>query len=117
MLLEQIIIYALAIAFCGFIVLFYLRKLKKDSDIVEAKIEKAKEDIRIQIADALATVNTNSQQYLIAKERIIRAFSNPKFWQGLRLEDKKTLLQGCIKKIVVDGNVVKRIELLHLPSK
>lgn len=44
MLLEQIIIYATVIAFCGIIVAFYLRKLKKESDIVEAKIEKAKEE-------------------------------------------------------------------------
>ncbi|MGD1873106.1 MAG: fdxN element excision recombinase XisF [Mastigocoleus sp.] len=79
-------------------------------------IEKAKEDIRIQIADSLATVNLNSVQYLIAKERIIQAFSNPKFWEGLKMEDKKTLLQGCIKKIVVDGNRVIKVELLNFPS-
>ncbi len=42
MLLEQIIIYSVAILFCGIIVAVYLRKLKKASDIVEAKIEKAK---------------------------------------------------------------------------
>ncbi|MEM7555509.1 MAG: fdxN element excision recombinase XisF [Cyanobacteria bacterium P01_A01_bin.84] len=79
-------------------------------------IEKAKEDIRIQIANSLAIVTNHSQQSLIAKERIIQAFSNPKFWQELQIEDKKALLQGCIKKIVVDGNQVKKVELLHLPS-
>lgn len=79
-------------------------------------IEKAKEDIMIQIADAHSTATNNSQQYLIAKERIIRAFSNPKFWEGLQVEDKKALLQGCIKKVVVDGNRVTKVELLNLPS-
>ncbi len=78
-------------------------------------IEKAKEEIIIQIADARSTAS-NNQLYLIAKERIIQAFSNPKFWQGLQVEDKKALLQGCIKKIVVDGNRVTKVELLHLPS-
>lgn len=44
MLLEQIIIYGSVILFCLVIVILYLRKLKKDSDVVEAKIEKAKEE-------------------------------------------------------------------------
>ena len=79
-------------------------------------IEKAKDDIRMQIADILATATSYSQQYLIAKERIIRAFANPEFWQGLQVEDKKALLQGCIKKIVVDGNRVTEVELLYLAS-
>ena len=77
-------------------------------------IEKAKEDMRMQIADLLATQSNDSVQYLIAKERIIRAFSNPEFWQGLLLEDKKALLQGCIQKIAVDGNRVINVELMHL---
>jgi outer membrane murein-binding lipoprotein Lpp len=79
-------------------------------------IEKAKEDIRIQIADSLTTATNNGVEYLIAKERIIQAFSNPNFWQGLQEEDKKALLQGCIKKIVVDGDRVTKVELLHLSS-
>ncbi|MBV6626245.1 MAG: recombinase family protein [Rivularia sp. (in: Bacteria)] len=79
-------------------------------------IEKAKEDIRIQIADALATATNDSVQYLIAKDRIIRAFSNPEFWQGLQVEDKKALLQGCVRKIIVDGNKVARLDLMHLSS-
>ena len=79
-------------------------------------IEKAKEDMRMQIADALASKSNDSVQYLIAKERIIRAFSNPEFWQTLRIEDKKALLQGCIQKIVVDGNQVTKVELIHFSS-
>ncbi|MGB6301322.1 MAG: hypothetical protein WBF90_34795 [Rivularia sp. (in: cyanobacteria)] len=70
----------------------------------------------MQIADALATQSNDSVQYLIAKERIVRAFSNSLFWQGLQIEDKKALLQGCIHWIVVDGNRVTNVELMHLSS-
>ncbi|MBP6825823.1 MAG: NAD(P)-binding domain-containing protein [Saprospiraceae bacterium] len=44
MLVEQFLIYAFALLFCAAIVFFYLRKLKKASKVVEAKIEKAKQD-------------------------------------------------------------------------
>ena len=77
-------------------------------------IEKAKEDMRMQIADAIATTNNTSKQYLIAKERIVQAFSNPRYWLSLEPQDKRTLLKGCVKRIVVDGNRVTAVELLHL---
>lgn len=44
MLLEQIIIYAIVFLFCAAIIFFYLRKLKKASRKVEAKIEIAKQE-------------------------------------------------------------------------
>lgn len=44
MLIEQIIIYGVVFLFCAGIILFYLKKLKKASAIVEAKIEKAKQE-------------------------------------------------------------------------
>jgi thioredoxin reductase (NADPH) len=44
MLLEQIIIYAVVFLFCAVIVFIYLRKLKKASQVVEAKIEMAKQE-------------------------------------------------------------------------
>jgi Recombinase zinc beta ribbon domain len=77
-------------------------------------IAKAKEDIRMQIATAVATTNNASKQYLIAKERIVVAFSNQRYWEGLEQQDKQALLKGCIKKIVVDGNLVTGVELLYL---
>jgi hypothetical protein len=77
-------------------------------------IEKAKEDIRMQIATAVATSNKASKQYLIAKERIVVAFSNERYWQGLEQQDKQALLKACVKKIVVDGNLVTAVELLFL---
>lgn len=77
-------------------------------------IAKAKEDIRMQIADAIATSSNTSKQYLIAKERVVVAFANERYWQGLEVQDKQALLKGCIKRIVVDGNLVTVVELLHL---
>ncbi len=44
MLLEQIIIYATVLLFCAIVVFIYLKKQKKASKIVEAKIEKAKQE-------------------------------------------------------------------------
>ncbi len=44
MFVEQILIYAVALFFCAVIVFFYLRKLKSASKVVEAKIEKAKQE-------------------------------------------------------------------------
>ena len=44
MLLEQFIIYGSVLLFCAAIIFFYLRGLKRASKVVEAKIEKAKEE-------------------------------------------------------------------------
>jgi thioredoxin reductase/NAD-dependent dihydropyrimidine dehydrogenase PreA subunit len=42
--MEQAIIYSMLFLFCGMILYIYLRKLKKETRIVEAKVVKAKED-------------------------------------------------------------------------
>lgn len=44
MFLEQLIIYSLVLLFCAAIVFFYLKSLKKASNVVAAKIEKAKQE-------------------------------------------------------------------------
>lgn len=44
MLVEQIVTYAIVLLFCAAVVFFYLRSLKKASRVVEAKIEKAKQE-------------------------------------------------------------------------
>ncbi len=44
MLFEQVVIYAIVFLFCAIIVFIYLRKLKRESRVVEAKIEKAKQE-------------------------------------------------------------------------
>lgn len=41
MLIEQISIYAAVILVCGVVVFIYMRKLRKESEVVEAKVEKA----------------------------------------------------------------------------
>ena len=43
-MLEQIIIYGIVFLFCASVILFYLKKLKTESQKVEAKIELAKEE-------------------------------------------------------------------------
>lgn len=42
--MEQFITYSVVFLFCGIILFIYLRKLKKEDRVVEAKVEKAKED-------------------------------------------------------------------------
>ena len=42
--MEQIITYAVVFLFCGIILLIYIRKLKKETRVVELKVEKAKQD-------------------------------------------------------------------------
>jgi beta-phosphoglucomutase-like phosphatase (HAD superfamily) len=73
-------------------------------------IEQIKNDLKEQIAIALGTTNNASRQSLIAKERIIQAFANKSYWQGLEAQDKRAILNGCVKKICVDGNFVTAIE-------
>ncbi|BAY39572.1 fdxN element site-specific recombinase XisF [Nostoc sp. NIES-2111] len=73
-------------------------------------IEQIKNDLKEQIAIALGTINNNVKQSLIAKERIIHAFANKSYWQELNAQDKRLILNGCIKKICVDGNFVTTIE-------
>ena len=73
-------------------------------------IDQAKDLLREQIVLALAIKDNSSKQFLIAKERIIQAFSNKGYWQGLKPQDKRAILQGCIRRIFVDGNFVTTIE-------
>lgn len=73
-------------------------------------IEQIKNDLKEQIAIALGATNNASKQSLIAKERIIQAFAHKSYWQGLNAQDKRAILNGCVKKISVDGNFVTAIE-------
>ncbi|MBD2498494.1 fdxN element excision recombinase XisF [Nostoc sp. FACHB-280] len=73
-------------------------------------IEQIKNDLKEQIAIALGTQNNAAKESLIAKDRIIQAFANTSYWQELQPQDKRLILNGCIKKICVDGNFVTAIE-------
>jgi DNA invertase Pin-like site-specific DNA recombinase len=75
-------------------------------------IEKAKDDIRNKITDVLATSNADRKKLIIAKERIVAAFSDPEFWYSIEdSTDKKKLLNDCVKKAVVDGTKIIHVEL------
>lgn len=56
---EQFIIYAIVFLFCGVILLIYLRKLKKESRIVEKKVVKAKEDGLFEPVSLYPDINVN----------------------------------------------------------
>ncbi|MBD2438773.1 fdxN element excision recombinase XisF [Nostoc sp. FACHB-110] len=73
-------------------------------------IEQIKNDLKEQIAIALGTTHNTAKESLIAKERIIQAFANKSYWQGLKGQDKRLILNGCVKKIFVDGHFVTAIE-------
>ncbi|AFY43940.1 fdxN element excision recombinase XisF [Nostoc sp. PCC 7107] len=73
-------------------------------------IEQIKNDLKEQIAIALGTTHNAAKESLIAKERIIQAFANKSYWQGLQPQDKRLILNGCVKKICVDGNFITAIE-------
>ncbi|MBE9205828.1 recombinase family protein [Nostoc sp. LEGE 06077] len=73
-------------------------------------IEQIKNDLKEQIAIAFGVTNNTAKESLIAKERIIQAFSHKSYWQGLQAQDKRLILNGCVKKICVDGNFITTIE-------
>ena len=60
LLIEKILVYGLVIIFCLVIVYFYLRKQKKESKIVEEKIEKAKLEGLHEPVSLHPVVNENS---------------------------------------------------------
>jgi DNA invertase Pin-like site-specific DNA recombinase len=75
-------------------------------------IEKAKDDIKNKITDVLATSNPDRKKLIMAKERIIAAFSDPEFWDSIEdSTDKKKLLNDCVKRVVVDETKITYVEL------
>ena len=60
MLLEQILTYFGFFLFCAIILLIYMRKLKKTSRVVEAKIEKAKEEGLYEPVSLYPEIDVNS---------------------------------------------------------
>jgi len=60
LLFEKVAIYAVAILFCLVIVVVYLRKLKRDSKRVEAKIDQAKQDGMFEPVSLHPVIDENS---------------------------------------------------------
>ena len=56
---EQVIIYAVAFLFCGIILFIYLRKMKRESRIVEKKVVKAKQDGLFEPVSLYPDINVN----------------------------------------------------------
>lgn len=75
-----------------------------------ASIEKAKQEIKEQIAAIDQSTAAMTRQYLIAREIIVEAFSDPEYWRSLEPQDKSKILKGCIRKIMIDANQIKSIQ-------
>jgi DNA invertase Pin-like site-specific DNA recombinase len=70
-------------------------------------IAQAIDSINQQIKSMLTDVKNKHQSYLVGRENIVAAFSNPLYWQEIDADDKKQLLKGCLKSIRVnDGQIV-----------
>jgi thioredoxin reductase (NADPH) len=57
---EQLIIYLIAFSLCGIVVYIYLRKQKKTSQVVQAKVEKAKEEGLFEPVSLYPQINVNN---------------------------------------------------------
>jgi DNA invertase Pin-like site-specific DNA recombinase len=93
-----------------------VNRLKQQLQMLEAipnnpAIEKAKDDIRNQMKNAIAVKTNIVKSSVIARERVISAFNDDEYWAELPPEDKRNILRECIKKIVVDGNRVVNVEI------
>ena len=77
-------------------------------------LEKAKQELRDDISLILNSTTKKSLDYIIAKDLIIEAFSDSEdYWQHLNNEDKAVILKGCIRRILVDGNRITKVEFKY----
>lgn len=58
--MEQVITYFIVFLFCGLIIYIYLRKLKKETRVAEAKVVKAKEDGLFEPVSLYPQINVNN---------------------------------------------------------
>ena len=72
-------------------------------------INKVKQDI----AAIDHSTAAQSTQYLVSKDLIVGAFSDPDFWLQIEPAEKTEVLRTCIRRIVVDGNRVTSIEFKY----
>jgi site-specific DNA recombinase len=75
-------------------------------------IERAKDDIRDQIADTLASSNAATKYDLLRREELVKMFGDPGYWDSRTPEDKKRVLSRLVHRVVVDGAIVLRVEFL-----
>ena len=76
-------------------------------------LEKAKQELRDDISLILNNTTKKSLDYVIAKDLIIEAFSDPDYWLSLSAVDKSTILKGCVRRILVDGNRIIKAEFKY----
>jgi site-specific DNA recombinase len=75
-------------------------------------IEKAKDDIREEIARVISSGNAIAKHSAIIRDELIQMFSDRVFWDTRTQLDKKRILSRLVRRVVVDGTVVLRVDLL-----
>jgi len=66
-----------------------------------------------RIAELDKSTATQSVNYIVSKERIISAFSDPLYWETLDTSLKGQILKSCIRRIYIKGNQVVSIEFKY----
>jgi site-specific DNA recombinase len=75
-------------------------------------IEKAKDEIREEIARAISSENAVAKHSEILREELVQMFSDRSYWDSRTLDDKKRILSRLVRRVVVDGSTVLRVDLL-----
>ena len=79
------------------------------NSIIQSSIMETKR----RIAELDKSTATQSVNYIVSKERIISAFSDPLYWEGLDTSLKGEILKSCIRRIYIKGNEVVSIEFKY----
>jgi site-specific DNA recombinase len=75
-------------------------------------IEKAKDDIREEIVRVISSGNAVTKHNAIIRDELIQMFSDRAFWDTRTQLDKKRILSRLVRRVVVDGTLVLRLDLL-----
>jgi DNA invertase Pin-like site-specific DNA recombinase len=87
-----------------------LRQLEKLPSI--PTIERAKQDIREQVANILALNDTTAKHNLLRRDELVQMFSDRNFWDTRTPADKKRILSRLVNRVIVDGVTVVCVEPL-----
>lgn len=66
-----------------------------------------------RIAELDKSTATQSVNYIVSRERIISAFSDPLYWESLDISLKGEILKSCIRRIYIKGNQVASIDFKY----
>jgi site-specific DNA recombinase len=75
-------------------------------------VEKAKDGIREQISSILSLHEKMTTRSLLVREELSQMFCDREYWETRTPDDKKRILNRLVRRIIVDGRVVVRIDFL-----